>query len=127
MAVARGCFLTADCLYCFPWAEMDTAKFPAGMRVLAVDDDRVSLKILEKQLKHCNYNGECFRLFFLGRHCKFSPSIDRFRRGGSRLGPDDEISEYFFFGILVVWCSGSGDRREAGAGHAQGEEGWGAV
>ncbi|CAN6177538.1 unnamed protein product [Urochloa humidicola] len=31
-------------------------KFPAGMRVLAVDDDRVSLKILEKQLKHCNYN-----------------------------------------------------------------------
>lgn len=94
--MARGCFLTADCLYCFPWAEMDTAKFPAGMRVLAVDDDRVSLKILEKQLKHCNYNGERFRLFFLGRHCKFSPSIDRFRRGGSRLGPDDEISEYFF-------------------------------
>ncbi|XP_022681872.1 two-component response regulator ORR25 [Setaria italica] len=36
--------------------EMDAGKFPAGMRVLAVDDDRVSLKILEKQLKHCNYN-----------------------------------------------------------------------
>ncbi|CAL5053763.1 unnamed protein product [Urochloa decumbens] len=35
---------------------MEASKFPAGMRVLAVDDDRVSLKILEKQLKHCNYN-----------------------------------------------------------------------
>ncbi|CAN6207269.1 unnamed protein product [Urochloa humidicola] len=35
---------------------MESGKFPAGMRVLAVDDDRVSLKILEKQLKHCNYS-----------------------------------------------------------------------
>ncbi|CAL5041933.1 unnamed protein product [Urochloa decumbens] len=35
---------------------MEASKFPVGMRVLAVDDDRVSLKILEKQLKHCNYN-----------------------------------------------------------------------
>ncbi|RLN40593.1 hypothetical protein C2845_PM01G33050 [Panicum miliaceum] len=35
---------------------MDAGKFPAGLRVLAVDDDRVSLMILEKQLKHCNYN-----------------------------------------------------------------------
>ncbi|WVZ79401.1 hypothetical protein U9M48_026981 [Paspalum notatum var. saurae] len=30
--------------------------FPAGMRVLAVDDDRVSLMILERQLQCCNYN-----------------------------------------------------------------------
>ncbi|CAL4935141.1 unnamed protein product [Urochloa decumbens] len=36
--------------------EMDAGKFPAGLRVLAVDDDRVSLMILERQLKHCNYN-----------------------------------------------------------------------
>ena len=50
--------------------EMDAGKFPAGMRVLAVDDDRVSLMILEKQLKHCNYNGERSRL--LGHPCKFS-------------------------------------------------------
>ncbi|KAF8687757.1 hypothetical protein HU200_042692 [Digitaria exilis] len=35
---------------------MEAGKFPAGMRVLAVDDDRVSLMILEKQLKHCYYN-----------------------------------------------------------------------
>ncbi|OEL30943.1 Two-component response regulator ORR25 [Dichanthelium oligosanthes] len=35
---------------------MDTGEFPAGLRVLAVDDDCVSLMILERQLKHCNYN-----------------------------------------------------------------------
>nr|CAB3468423.1 unnamed protein product [Digitaria exilis] len=35
---------------------MEAGKFPMGMRVLAVDDDRVSLTILEKQLKHCYYN-----------------------------------------------------------------------
>lgn len=50
---------------------MEAGKFPAGMRVLAVDDDRVSLMILEKQLKHCNYNGEHSRL--LGRARKFPP------------------------------------------------------
>jgi two-component response regulator (ARR-B family) len=31
--------------------------FPAGLRVLAVDDDRVCFKVLERQLKYCNYNG----------------------------------------------------------------------
>ncbi|EES09342.1 two-component response regulator ORR24 [Sorghum bicolor] len=35
---------------------MDADTFPAGLRVLAVDDDRVCLKILERQLKYCNYN-----------------------------------------------------------------------
>ena len=31
--------------------------FPAGMCVLAVDDDPTYLKVLEKQLLTCNYNG----------------------------------------------------------------------
>ncbi|CAD6270286.1 unnamed protein product [Miscanthus lutarioriparius] len=35
---------------------MDADTFPAGLRVLAVDDNRVCLKILERQLKYCNYN-----------------------------------------------------------------------
>ncbi|XP_062227690.1 two-component response regulator ORR24-like isoform X2 [Phragmites australis] len=35
---------------------MDVDTFPAGMRVLAVDDDRVSLKLIEKQLRTCKYN-----------------------------------------------------------------------
>ena len=38
---------------------MDVDTFPAGLRVLAVDDDSVCLKILERQLKYCNYNGVC--------------------------------------------------------------------
>ncbi|OEL30944.1 Two-component response regulator ORR25 [Dichanthelium oligosanthes] len=45
---------------------MDTCEFPAGLRVLAIDDDRVSLMILEKQLKHCNYNEVESRSVFLG-------------------------------------------------------------
>jgi hypothetical protein len=37
---------------------MDADKFRAGLRVLAVDDDRVSLLLVEKQLQVCKYNGE---------------------------------------------------------------------
>jgi hypothetical protein len=40
--------------------EMDAAKFSAGLRVLAVDDDRINLVVLKRVLKLCNYNnGEC--------------------------------------------------------------------
>ncbi|GJN21030.1 hypothetical protein PR202_gb08475 [Eleusine coracana subsp. coracana] len=35
---------------------MDVDSFLAGLRVLAVDDDNVCLKILEMQLRHCKYN-----------------------------------------------------------------------
>ncbi|XP_062178401.1 two-component response regulator ORR25-like [Phragmites australis] len=35
---------------------MDVGTFPAGMRVLAVDDDGVSLKIIAKQLRICKYD-----------------------------------------------------------------------
>ncbi|XP_039841898.1 two-component response regulator ORR25-like [Panicum virgatum] len=35
---------------------MDANKFPAGLRVLAVDDDRTGLLILKRQLQLCNYN-----------------------------------------------------------------------
>jgi two-component response regulator (ARR-B family) len=31
--------------------------FPAGLRVLVVDDDPTWLKILEKMLKKCSYEG----------------------------------------------------------------------
>jgi hypothetical protein len=47
---------------------MDADKFRAELRVLAVDDDRVSL-LVEKQLQRCKYNGEhstfLFHPFFL--------------------------------------------------------------
>lgn len=32
-------------------------QFPAGMRVLAVDDDPLCLKLLEALLRRCQYNG----------------------------------------------------------------------
>ncbi|CAD6336276.1 unnamed protein product [Miscanthus lutarioriparius] len=36
--------------------EMDADTFPAGLRVLAVEHHRVCCKLLERQLKYCNYN-----------------------------------------------------------------------
>jgi CheY-like chemotaxis protein len=33
-------------------------QFPVGMRVLAVDDDPVCLKVLETLLRRCHYHGE---------------------------------------------------------------------
>jgi len=37
--------------------------FPVGLRVLAVDDDQTSLKVLEKHLLTCKYNGSFAFLF----------------------------------------------------------------
>jgi hypothetical protein len=37
--------------------EMAADTFPAGLRVLAVEHDRVCRKVLERQLQYCNYNG----------------------------------------------------------------------
>ena len=81
---SAAAFLLSIIVFILMEEEMDANKFPAGLRVLAVDDDRISLMILEKQLKHCNYNGEHSRL--LGCPCKSSP---RFCFDG--------ISERFFF------------------------------
>ncbi|XP_066376996.1 two-component response regulator ARR11-like isoform X9 [Miscanthus floridulus] len=39
-------------------AEMTADTFPAGLRVLTVEDDRVCHKVLERQLKYCNYNDD---------------------------------------------------------------------
>ena len=35
------------------------AAFPAGLRVLVVDDDLLCLKVVEKMLKTCGYTGAC--------------------------------------------------------------------
>ena len=37
------------------------AAFPAGLRVLVVDDDLLCLKVVEKMLKTCGYTGTCAR------------------------------------------------------------------
>lgn len=34
--------------------------FPIGMRVLAVDDDPICLKLLDGLLRKCQYHGICF-------------------------------------------------------------------
>lgn len=36
-----------------------------GMRVLAVDDDPVCLKVLESLLRKCEYHGQLIHLLFL--------------------------------------------------------------
>lgn len=40
-------------------------QFPAGLRVLVVDDDPTCLIILEKMLRNCSYDGS-ITTFFLG-------------------------------------------------------------
>lgn len=40
-------------------------QFPAGLRVLVVDDDTTCLAILEQMLRRCLYQGLSFYLFFL--------------------------------------------------------------
>jgi CheY-like chemotaxis protein len=44
----------------------DATAFPYGLRVLVVDDDPTWLKILEKMLRKCSYEGWnlCFPLCF---------------------------------------------------------------
>jgi len=39
-------------------------EFQLGMHILAVDDDRTCLKILERLLEKCQYHGMPFFFFF---------------------------------------------------------------
>jgi two-component response regulator (ARR-B family) len=44
-------------------------RFPVGMRVLAVDDDPICLKVLNTLLQKCQYHGllpSCFYVFAFG-------------------------------------------------------------
>lgn len=45
----------------------DMEQFPIGMRVLAVDDDPICLKVLENLLRKCQYHGKLLLglVFFL--------------------------------------------------------------
>lgn len=47
-------------VFVFDGKGMDMDRYPAELRVLAVDDDPCGLLLLKKQLNLCNYNnGEC--------------------------------------------------------------------
>ena len=39
----------------------DKPKFPAGLRVLVVDDDPLCLRIVDKMLRRCQYEGAMAR------------------------------------------------------------------
>ena len=39
----------------------DWESYPVGLKVLAVDDDPLCLKVVEQMLKRCNYEGEFAR------------------------------------------------------------------
>ena len=39
-------------------------RFPVGMRVLAVDDDPICLKVLENLLRKCQYHGSLLLILF---------------------------------------------------------------
>lgn len=45
---ATGCWKSGDVV---------SDKFPVGLRVLVVDDDPTCLRILEKMLRNCHYEG----------------------------------------------------------------------
>ena len=47
--------------------ERERDQFPVGMRVLAVDDDPVCLKVLEVLLRRCQYHGQSL----LALHCVY--------------------------------------------------------
>jgi hypothetical protein len=87
---------------------MDADKFRAGLRVLAVDDDRVSL-LVEKQLQRCKYNGEHSTFLF---HPFFSSILIYWKLLN--------IFIYFFF---LRECSDNSDARRDGFGDSPGEEG----
>lgn len=46
-------------------------QFPAGLRVLVVDDDPTCLRILEKMLRTCLYEGITSAFWFLEFYCCF--------------------------------------------------------
>lgn len=54
-------------------------EFPIGMRVLAVDDDQVCLKLLENLLRRCQYDGT-FTLFIFKTLILFSSHRNDHRR-----------------------------------------------
>ena len=79
---------------------VDSKTFPAGLRVLVVDDDLLCLKVVEKMLKTCKYRGAYVRL---------NHRIRRFRarvsaRGSTRRREAGKTSHIFCFKCLNPWC-----------------------
>lgn len=50
-------------------------RFPVGMRVLAVDDDPICLKVLENLLRKCQYHGSLLLISFWLSKNLFVPNL----------------------------------------------------
>ena len=64
----------------------DKPKFPAGLRVLVVDDDPLCLRIVDKMLRRCQYEGAMARRNDFARDFACDPTRGT-RRGGDPLAP----------------------------------------
>ena len=62
----------------------DKPKFPAGLRVLVVDDDPLCLRIVDKMLRRCQYEGAMARRNYFAGDFACDPTRGT-RRGGDPL------------------------------------------
>ena len=60
--------------------EVTNPRFPVGLRVLVVDDDPLCLRIVEKMLKRCQYEGAA-KIFFPSTRSPLSAPSDGDRSG----------------------------------------------
>jgi two-component response regulator (ARR-B family) len=56
-SIGKGSMSTASSSAAWKAGDVVPDKFPAGLRVLVVDDDPTCLVILEKMLRTCLYDG----------------------------------------------------------------------
>jgi hypothetical protein len=59
-SIGKGSMSTASSSVAWKAADVVPEQFPAGLRVLVVDDDPTCLVILEKMLRTCLYEGILF-------------------------------------------------------------------
>jgi hypothetical protein len=59
-SIGKGSMSTASSSVAWKAADVVPDQFPAGLRVLVVDDDPTCLVILEKMLRTCLYKGILF-------------------------------------------------------------------
>jgi two-component response regulator (ARR-B family) len=64
-SIGKGSVSTASSSVAWKAADVVSNQFPAGLRVLVVDDDPTCLVILEKMLRTCRYEGILFLFLFL--------------------------------------------------------------
>jgi two-component response regulator (ARR-B family) len=64
-SIGKGSMSTASSSVAWKAADVVPDQFPAGLRVLVVDDDPTCLVILEKMLRTCRYEGILFLFLFL--------------------------------------------------------------